>query len=123
MFDDLFIDAVDFEYCWRIKAAGFGIYRVPSAILRHRLGEGEKKLFGFKLFRVPKPFRHYYAFRNSIYLMRRSEAPFYWKTSSIVKILVKYFTYWILLDDGFIRFKFMTKGIIHGIQGRLGALK
>jgi rhamnosyltransferase len=123
MFDDLFIDAVDFEYCWRISAAGYKIYRIPQAILRHRLGEGEKSIFGLKLFRVPKPFRHYYAFRNSVYLMRKAHAPLYWKISSCVKMVIKYSTYWLILDDGFLRFKYMTKGIYHGLKSKLGVMR
>ncbi|MCV5640800.1 glycosyltransferase family 2 protein, partial [Escherichia coli] len=40
MKDELFIDAVDHEYCWRLRAAGFKVIRNKNALLAHRLGDG-----------------------------------------------------------------------------------
>jgi rhamnosyltransferase len=44
MLDELFIDAVDFEYCWRLRAKGFLIVRNNKARLAHRFGEGRARI-------------------------------------------------------------------------------
>lgn len=49
-FDEkMFIDYVDFEYCYRVIKAGFKIFKNTEAILLHQLGNGEvKKIFSKK---------------------------------------------------------------------------
>src|SRR5690606_13232277 len=65
MDDGLFIDAVDFEYCWRLRSYGYVIFKQPDALLGHRLGDGKQKILGLVSVGLPAPFRHYYAFRNT----------------------------------------------------------
>jgi len=123
MFDELFIDVVDHEYCWRLQASGFKVVRVNDARLPHRLGEGRKKLLGLISVGVPAPFRHYYAMRNTVYLFRKRYVPLRWKISSIPKIVFKLVLYPVFLDKGFMRFRYMIKGVWHGATGKLGKLQ
>ena len=119
MLDELFIDAVDFEYCWRLKANGFSIVRSNKARLAHRFGEGRKSiLFGFDVY-VSAPVRHYYAFRNALYLLNRSYVPTYWKIRSVFKIIFKLLFYPFILNNGFDRFKFMLLGIKDGFRKKM----
>ena len=119
MLDELFIDAVDFEYCWRLKANGFSIVRSNKARLAHRFGEGRKSiLFGFDVY-VSAPVRHYYAFRNALYLLNRSYVPTNWKIRSVFKIIFKLLFYPFILNNGFDRFKFMLLGIKDGFRKKM----
>lgn len=123
MMGGLFIDIVDYEYCWRLRDKGYIVLRNNEATLAHRLGEGRKKIFGLFIVGVPSPFRHYYAVRNTIYLIRYSYPPLYWRLTAVPKILFMIIVYPFFLDRGFIRFKFMLKGLYHGLVGRLGRLQ
>lgn len=122
MDDGLFIDAVDFEYCWRLKARGFLVVKNPNALLGHRLGDGKKKILGLVSVGVPAPFRHYYSFRNTIHLMKRSYSPWYWRLSSLAKMVFKLVVYPFAQDDGRARLGYMLKGIRDGVRGRYGRM-
>ncbi|MCC2596158.1 glycosyltransferase family 2 protein [Pusillimonas sp. MFBS29] len=122
MDDGLFIDAVDFEYCWRLRAHGFLVVKNPAALLGHSLGEGRKKVLGLIGVGLPAPFRHYYAFRNALHLMKRSYTPWYWRFSSLAKMAFKLVVYPFALDHGGKRLGFMIKGIRDGLAGRYGPM-
>lgn len=123
MDDELFIDAVDSEYCWRIRKNGFLIIKNNDALLAHKLGDGKKKILGFLQVGVPSPIRHYYQIRNTLLLARRDYVPIYWKYSMLVKIVFKLFVYPFALTKGFERFKYIVKGIKDGVIGKRGILK
>lgn len=122
MDDDLFIDAVDSEYCWRIRKSGLLVIKNNNALLAHKLGDGKKKILGFLSVGVPSPIRHYYQVRNILLLFRRDYVPNYWKYSGIVKIIFKLLVYPFTLDRGYERFTYILKGIKDGILGRSGKL-
>ena len=41
--EEVFLDLADWDICWRIKAAGYSCVMTEVIILRHSVGEGEKK--------------------------------------------------------------------------------
>jgi rhamnosyltransferase len=122
MDDELFIDAVDSEYCWRIRKNGFLVIKNNDALLAHKLGDGKKKILGFMYVGVPSPIRHYYQIRNTLLLVTRSYVPLYWKTSGLAKIIFKLIVYPFTLDRGPARFKFIIKGIIDGVLRKSGKI-
>lgn len=123
MADELFIDAVDHEYCWRLQKHGFVVVRNKEALLGHRLGDGKFKILNILSVGMPSPFRHYYAIRNAFILMRRGYVPIYWKLSSLGKIAFKLVVYPIFLPEGKKRFHFITKGIWDGVRNKTGEYK
>ncbi|NYT58688.1 glycosyltransferase family 2 protein [Alcaligenaceae bacterium] len=122
MDDGLFIDAVDFEYCWRLRSHGYRVVKNPAALLGHRLGEGRKKVLGLVWVGLPAPFRHYYAFRNALHLMKRGYTPWYWRFSSLAKMAFKLLVYPFALDQGARRLGYMLRGIKDGLAGRYGPM-
>jgi rhamnosyltransferase len=122
MEDGLFIDSVDFEYCWRLQGSGFLTVIDNDCMLSHRLGQGTKTVFGIIQLRVFAPFRHYYQFRNVLLLMKRNYAPFYWKISNFIKLILKLFVYPFVLDNGKERLKYMIHGIKDAIFNRYGKM-
>jgi rhamnosyltransferase len=119
MNDSLFIDVVDFEYCWRLRDNGFMVVRCANAQLAHRQGDGSKRIFGLVSVGIPAPIRHYYAFRNTIFLLGSDSAPLYWKVSSVVKLILKFVLYRFIFEDGLNRYKFMKQGIADGVNGKM----
>jgi rhamnosyltransferase len=122
MDDNLFIDAVDSEYCWRIKKNDFLVIKNNNALLAHKLGDGKKKILGFLNVGVPSPIRHYYQVRNALLLFRRNYVPRYWKYSSLIKIIFKLIVYPFTLKHGYSRFEYISKGIKDGLLNRHGKI-
>jgi rhamnosyltransferase len=123
MEDRLFIDSVDFEYCWRLQANGFLTIRNNESLLAHKLGQRSKKIISIMHVAVFAPFRHYYQFRNVLLLMKRSYVPLYWKVSYFIKLIFQLFIYPFVFDDGKKRLRYMLYGIRDAIFNRYGRMR
>lgn len=66
MYEELFIDWIDYEWCWRAKKAGYLIIRDNNCFFEHEIGTNERVLGKIP----PAPFRLYYVFRNIHILMK-----------------------------------------------------
>ena len=72
--ESLFIDYVDYEYCLRVRSAGYLIEECREAVLLHAPGDPQTYLFlGFISLRTPNysAFRRYYIARNMVWLLRK----------------------------------------------------
>ena len=67
--ESMFIDSVDFEYCYRMRKYGYGVIQVRNIQLLHELGKSQKRRFLFWKIDVTEhsAFRKYYIARNNIY--------------------------------------------------------
>lgn len=67
--ESMFIDSVDFEFCYRVRKAGYGIIQVSSVQLLHELGESKKRRFFFWKININghSSFRKFYIARNNVY--------------------------------------------------------
>lgn len=72
MDEKLFIDYVDFEWCWRARFHGIRTLCFPDIVVSHQLGDSSARFFGRKI-TVRSDFRYYYMLRNGIYLGRNCE--------------------------------------------------
>ncbi|WP_102115978.1 glycosyltransferase [Lactiplantibacillus plantarum] len=68
---ELFIDFIDYEWCWRAKQKGYEVAIDRSIILHHQLGGELKRRFGKQL--TPTD-RLYYVFRNLIVSLKVTDA-------------------------------------------------
>lgn len=86
--ESLFIDHVDTEWSFRLLAAGYGLWGIPSAKFVHRMGDASIRFwaFGWRLWPSRSPQRHYYLFRNAVSLIRRGYVPRVWKTWAVIKL-------------------------------------
>ncbi|MFR0569057.1 glycosyltransferase family 2 protein [Bifidobacterium apri] len=74
-FDEkLFIDGVDFDFCERLRRAGFRVVSVGDIILSHAIGNITMRKFLFWNVAVKNhtAFRKYYIARNTIYLAKKN---------------------------------------------------
>jgi rhamnosyltransferase len=122
MDDSLFIDLVDFEWCWRAKKYGYKIYSSNQARMGHMVGQKNIKIFHVYNLLIPSPIRHYYQFRNTLLLLKRGYVPTYWKIKVIVERGIEFFLYPIFVSPRMRRFRYILKGIIDGLFNRKGKI-
>ena len=89
MDDDLFIDLVDHEWCWRAKSLGYTCYQTSCVMLNHKVGNCNKALLGFPII-ISAPFRYYYKYRNFFWMLRRPYVPLKWKVKESIRKLVEF---------------------------------
>lgn len=67
--ESMFIDSVDFEFCYRVRKAGYKVIQVRNVQLLHEIGNSEKRKFLFWTIDVKNhsAFRKYYIARNNVY--------------------------------------------------------
>lgn len=124
--DELFIDAVDYEYSLRLRQAGLVIAQTTSAELLHSPGAPRKFfLFGRKIFQCANysQLRHYYQQRNKVWVARRYFRAFpgfcvklfYYSVKDFFKILAGE-------TDKATKCRFFLRGVADGLRGRMGKL-
>lgn len=125
--DELFIDAVDHEYCYRLIQAGYVIISLNYLHLSHRIGELKQlKLFGRTLYKWAShtPVRNYYMLRNFLYVIGAYRHVLPARTKLLLAYaLTKVCLLNALLDsDTALRFRYVRKAIADFRHHRLGKL-
>ena len=82
--EDLFIDEVDHEFCYKLIQAGYKICEFQNVIMIHTLGAVKKTI-------LPRPCKHsgirlYYIFRNMLYI--KKHFPNEYKSNGYKKYMV-----------------------------------
>jgi rhamnosyltransferase len=108
--ESLFLDLVDFDWCWRLELNGFKVFKILNIKMPHRLGICQRNFCGI-IYHIPAPFRHYFQFRDSLRMAMRPYVPIKSKIRLLGILPIKLIFYPIIMDDGFKRFKWMIKGI------------
>ena len=124
MDEGLFIDHVDTEWFLRARAAGYQAFGACDAIMEHSLGIGSMAVWFGRWRHVPKhsPLRHYYIFRNSILLYKRSYAPTKWIIADLVRLAFMLVFYSFVTPPRIQHLGMMLKGIRDGIRNRVGPI-
>ena len=119
MKEDLFIDYVDLEWCERAKFMGYQAYGVCASKMEHALGDDPINFLG-TAYPARSSLRHYYMFRNAIWMYRQNYVRWNWKFVDGLRLLRKYVFYTLFAKPRHIHFWMMTKGIWHGLIGKMG---
>jgi rhamnosyltransferase len=83
----LFVDLVDFEWCWRMSTR-IRILRDPFLTIGHQLGGGTKTILGAE-YSLPGTSRFYFQFRNLVALSRARYVPLQWKLFTMTKFVIR----------------------------------
>lgn len=121
MREDLFIDYVDIEWGLRAANLGYQSFGVCHAFMEHDLGDAPLLFLG-KSIPYHSPLRHYYLFRNAVWLYRQPYLPTDWKIGDAGRLLVKYGFYSLFGTPRLQQIKMMSLGLWHGVRGRVGKL-
>lgn len=117
--ENLFIDFVDHEWCWRLSRMGGECGVDLSVPLLHMVGRGDVPYtFGMKL---GAPGRLYFLFRNAITLMLRGRMPLFDALKFLVLIPVKVAVF-SLMPDRCARLKEIGRGIVDGLKLSMSSL-
>lgn len=118
-FDEkMFIDGVDFDFCERLRKAGYRILEVGTIILSHAIGNITMRKFLFWDVSVKNhsAFRKYYIARNTIYLAK--------KNGNVVRLVKSYLqvvkqiaVVTLYEQDKKQKLTAICKGMIEGIKG------
>ena len=118
MNESLFIDAVDYEWCWRAwNKCGMRSFVDLSVAIEHQLGSPGK--FLWRDISVSSPMRLYYQFRNCIWLSKVSYTPTFWKLKVLRKYICKFLVYPIFFRPRISYLKSAIRGIIDGLFGHM----
>lgn len=82
-FDEkMFIDLVDFDFCYRIKQKGYRVIQNNNILMHHHLGELRVRRFLFWKINVGNhsSLRKYYMSRNCFYLRKKNEVSKRWSS-------------------------------------------
>jgi rhamnosyltransferase len=120
--EELFIDCLDHEWCFRARALGYEIAIDESISMLHDMGESGLSFFGtFKpVYRSPT--RHYYIVRNTIVLLGLRHVPLPWKITEALKTVRRVIFYILVSTDRAVTISNVSRGIVHGVSGRLGPI-
>jgi len=111
----LFIDYVDFEWCWRARCKGYICGFTPCVTIKHMVGHKTIYICGYTII-LSSPFRYYYQFRNHLWLSRRGYVPLQWKVNHAIKHLSRLLYFPLLIKSGGTYWKYMVKGLAAGIR-------
>lgn len=113
----MFIDCVDFDICYSLRAAGYKIVRIPYDGLIHEIGNGRNIRFlgrNTMVFNHPA-WRRYYANRNMIYIAKKHPRQLR-MTAAMGRCVYRTIVIAIYEKDKINKFIFNIKGIIDGIK-------
>ena len=121
--DELFIDAVDYEYSLRLRKAGMVIEETRDAKLLHSPGTPQPHGMGKRVwFRSNNysPIRRYYQERNKVWVSRNYMTAFpifciklfYYSSKEFTKIL-------LVEKDKWRKARFFLRGIFDGLRNRM----
>lgn len=119
MQEELFIDYVDIEWGLRAQQRGFQSLGVCAAFMQHQLGD-KPIYFRGRYIPIHSPLRHYYHFRNAVWLYRQSWLRNDWKIVDGFRLLRKFAFYSLMTTPRLEHAKMMSLGVLHGLKGQMG---
>ncbi|HEY4011332.1 MAG TPA: glycosyltransferase family 2 protein [Acidobacteriaceae bacterium] len=124
--EELFIDAVDYEYSLRLRKAGKVIEETAEATLLHEPGAPVLHRFaGQVMFRTANysPVRRYYQERNKIWVTRRYLFDFPVFCMKLMMFSAKDFTKIVLAEQNKrVKMRYFLRGMVDGLRNRMGRL-
>lgn len=119
-YDELmFIDSVDFEYCYRLRKNGYKVIQVRDVHLQHELGNSQKRRF--LLWKVEvnghTAFRKYYIARNNVYYPLKHRLWLHFARGNLRNIRLLVLTVLYENEKGE-KYRAIRKGWIDGIRNR-----
>lgn len=124
MDEELFIDHIDTEWCFRAQSKGYEVFGVCRAVMSHALGDRQVRIWWgrWRTIAFHQPFRYYYMFRNSVLLWKRSYMPDTWKRADKLRTLSAFIFFTIFSPNRLSNLQMMLKGLWHGFNHRAGKL-
>jgi rhamnosyltransferase len=78
-------------------------------------------LFGWRLWPARSANRHFYLFRNAVWLMRRDEVPRVWKFWAVIKLALTSLVHGVFDPDRRAQLAAMARGVREGMNAPPGS--
>lgn len=119
--ENLFIDEVDSEICFRIIENGYKVIQLNKIRMFHELGNLEKKNFFTRKISVlnHNHIRKYYIMRNKFYMLKKYKK---YRSRYIYYIFNDFFKVIFYEKDKLRKLKYMFKGIADFMKRKMGEL-
>lgn len=109
----MFIDYVDFEWCWRANSMGYICGITPNVSIQHCVGKKEYYIGNYIII-ISSPIRYFYQGRNYIKLLKYSYVPFQWKCTTMIKSCLRLIYLPFVPGGGIQCWKQFVRGLISG---------
>jgi rhamnosyltransferase len=117
----LFIDNVDMEWSFRVRARGYSLFGVCAATMTHHLGDDRHPVLAGRAQVVRHgPVRLYFIMRNRVALYRLPHTPLVWIAQDVPRVFAKFFIFSVLVGPRPRNVRFMLRGLLDGMRGRRG---
>ena len=111
----MFIDYVDFEWCWRAESLGFVCGMTRNVRLPHKVGVRQKRILGM-VFIESAPFRYFYQYRNLTALCRLNYVPKQWKRKKLLRKAIELVVLPATSSNGWAILRNSLRGIAAGTR-------
>ena len=119
--ESLFIDLVDWDWCWRARSKSLNVVVDTSIKIDHMLGDGHKAILGWRV-GLPAPIRLYYQYRNSIYMLSKAYVPFEWKLKRVGVLVLKVPYYLFFANKRLVRMGYIFNGLLSAFKKNMGEI-
>lgn len=119
MYQELFIDMIDYEWCWRARKKGLLIIRDNNCVFEHQIGSNKRVLNK----NIISPFRLYYVFRNSLILCKENRMITNYRITVYYKLFKQFIFNVFLCNQKKERLYFILHGIKAAKQKKMGKLE
>ena len=122
MNDDLFLDWVDFEWCWKIKNCNKKIIGIKNIFAIHKLGSSKVKILN-KIYHRHSLLRYFYIVRNGFLLsIYGKKINFFWRINIFFNTLKYLFGALIINNFSIKSFQLLFKAVLQGLINNKGKL-
>ncbi len=115
MWEPLFIDGIDHEWCFRARARGRETVLVRDAVLEHDMGDKGINVLGRFRPIHRSPIRHYFIVRNTLWLARERHISARWRLGELVKLAYRVPSYILASSDRSRTIKNIVAAIADGV--------
>ncbi len=118
--DDLFIDYVDTEWCFRVKNSGFQNYGYFGEQMNHQVSDSPGFVFLGMMILSYSPIRRYFYYRNTIKYLQFNHVPAGNKLRLLIGLIIRTPLIFFVDLNPVRSLKFALIGILDGIAGQGG---
>ncbi|AXR65065.1 glycosyltransferase family 2 protein [Leptospira mayottensis] len=115
IYQDFFIDYLDYEWCFRANYKGY-VHKIVSKVkMNHSIGNDSRSILGLFKVAIHSPFRWYFLFRNGIYMCRMSHIPLRFKLEVVFKAIFRFLILPIFSNSKYQTYRHILWGIYDGV--------
>ena len=116
MYEWLFIDDIDHEWCFRARHNQYEVIRSTRLEMTHNMGDSGVTVLGRYRPLHRSPFRHYYITRNTVFLCKQPYVRLGWRVTEALKMCYRIPIYLLISANRSSSMKKIILGIIHGLK-------